>query len=238
MDINMDKVPRHVAVIMDGNGRWASSHGQERLSGHRSGVDSVRDMVKKAASIGIEYLTIYAFSTENWGRPRSEVEGLMQLLSYTITQEMEPLARSGVKLSFIGDIKALPSHLKDSIKKAEEITVSPIKLNLVIALNYSAREEIATAVRQIAEEVSSGRLQIDNIDQSTVERHLMTQNIPDPDLLIRTSGEQRLSNFLLWQLSYSELYFTEVLWPDFTADEFLKAIEQYQYRERRFGLVK
>lgn len=238
MDINMDKVPRHVAVIMDGNGRWASSHGQERLSGHRSGVDSVRDMVKKAASIGIEYLTIYAFSTENWGRPRSEVEGLMQLLSYTITQEMEPLARSGVKLSFIGDIKALPSHLKDSIKKAEEITVSPIKLNLVIALNYSAREEIATAVRQIAEEVSSGRLQIDNIDQNTVERHLMTQNIPDPDLLIRTSGEQRLSNFLLWQLSYSELYFTEVLWPDFTADEFLKAIEQYQYRERRFGLVK
>lgn len=238
MDINMDKVPRHVAVIMDGNGRWASSHGQERLSGHRSGVDSVRDMVKKAASIGIEYLTIYAFSTENWGRPRSEVEGLMQLLSYTITQEMEPLARSGVKLSFIGDIKALPSHLKDSIKKAEEITVSPIKLNLVIALNYSAREEIATAVRQIAEEVSSGRLQIDNIDQSTVERHLMTQNIPDPDLLIRTSGEQRLSNFLLWQLSYSELYFTEVLWPDFTADEFLRAIEQYQYRERRFGLVK
>lgn len=238
MDIKMDKVPRHVAVIMDGNGRWASAHGQERLYGHRSGVDSVRDMVKRASDIGVEYLTIYAFSTENWGRPQTEVYGLMQLISYTIMQELEPLTKSGVKLSFIGDVDALPQDLRQSIEKAEQMEVSPVKLNLVIALNYSSRAEITSAVKQISEKVCSGALDIQAIDQQMVSNHLYTKNMPDPELLIRTSGEQRLSNFLLWQLSYSELYFTDLLWPDFTGEEFSKAIEQYQRRDRRFGLVK
>lgn len=238
MDINKDNVPRHVAVIMDGNGRWASAHGQERLCGHRSGVDSVRDMVKTAAKVGVEYLTIYAFSAENWGRPQTEVDGLMELISYTIMQELEPLAKSGVKLGFIGDLAALPEQLRQSIEKAEQMEVEHIRLNLIIALNYSAREEITSAVRQIAAKISGGQIKAEEVDHSVVADHLMTRHMPDPELLIRTSGEQRLSNFLLWQLSYSELYFTEVLWPDFTGDEFLKAIEQYQRRDRRFGLVK
>lgn len=236
--INNDNIPRHVAVIMDGNGRWATSHGQDRIQGHRWGVDSVRDMVKKAVDIGVQYLTIYAFSKENWGRPQDEVDGLMQLISYTIMQEVEPLSKSGVRLSFIGELGALPQELRDSIKKAESMVVEPLKLNLVIALNYSARQEITLAVKQIAARVQSGSLGLEDVDQEVVSEALMTRDMPDPELMIRTSGEQRLSNFLLWQLSYAELYFTDVLWPDFTGDEFLKAIEQYQGRDRRFGLVK
>lgn len=231
-------IPRHVAIIMDGNGRWAKNEGEERLYGHKHGVDSVRSVVRRATDIGVEYLTIYAFSTENWGRPTDEVDGLMQLLSYTIMQEIEPLRQNGVKLHFIGDTDAMPSALVESIRQARNTVVEHVKLNLVIALNYSSRWEITQAVKTIASKVEQGAISATDIDETTISSHLATANIPDPELLIRTSGEQRLSNFLLWQLSYTELYFTDTLWPDFSAEKFQHAITAYQNRERRFGLVK
>lgn len=222
---------------MDGNGRWAQSQGKERLHGHSHGVDSVRSVVHTATDLGVEFLTIYAFSTENWGRPTDEVDGLMELLSYTIMSELEPLTTSGVKMHFIGDIDAMPQSLQESIKVARERTPDQIKFNLVIALNYSSRWEITRAVNHIAEQVAAGKIKAEEITQDTITQNLTTYNIPDPDLLIRTSGEQRLSNFLLWQLSYTELYFTTTLWPDFGADALVAAIEEYSRRDRRFGTV-
>lgn len=227
-------IPRHVAIIMDGNGRWAKNEGRERIYGHKTGVNSVREVVKAATNIGVEYLTIYAFSTENWGRPTEEVEGLMQLLSYTIINELEPLQKEGVKLQFIGDIPAMPSSVRESIEKAKRTQVDDVKLNLVIALNYGSRQEITNAVKSIVEQ----GIKAEDITIETISENFQSSFLPDVDLMIRTSGEQRLSNFMLWQLSYSELYFTTVLWPEFNADEFYKAIEIYNQRDRRFGLTK
>lgn len=234
MNKTFGKIPRHVAIIMDGNGRWAQSEGQERLYGHKRGVDSVRAVVRTAADLGVEYLTIYAFSTENWGRPEQEVDGLMQLLSYTIINEVEPLAKNSVRLKFIGDIAGLPEQLQKSVKIAEEFPIEAVKMTLVIALNYSSRWEIVRAVQCI---VSSG-IEADQVTEQVVEQYLCTRDIPEPELMIRTSGEQRLSNFMLWQLSYTELYFTSVLWPEFGEGAFLEAIAEYNNRDRRFGKVK
>lgn len=233
------KVPRHVAVIMDGNGRWAKDQGQERLYGHHHGVDAVRAVVQTAAEIGVEYLTIYAFSTENWGRPTEEVDGIMALLAGTILSELDSLTASGVKMHFIGDLNSLPNGLQRSIDIARETIVpaDKLRLNLVIALNYSARWEITEACREAATQVRDGELSLDDITPDFISNHLTTVGIPDPELLIRTSGEQRLSNFLLWQLSYTELYFTPVLWPEFGRNELLAAIKEYGRRERRFGRI-
>lgn len=234
MNPNFQNIPKHIAVIMDGNGRWAKNEGKERIYGHRNGVNAVREMVKAATDIGVQYLTVYAFSTENWGRPSEEVDGLMQLISQTILNEITPLSQNGVKLMFIGDIEHLPIEVQKSIDMAGEVVVPQIKLNLVIALNYSSRVEIVNAVKKIAAQGTPATC----ITEQMIAQNLQTSFMPDPDLLIRTSGEQRLSNFMLWQLSYSELYFTPVLWPEFGKDEFLKAIEQYNERDRRFGLTK
>lgn len=222
---------------MDGNGRWAKNQSQDRLFGHSRGVDSVRQVVATAAKIGVEYLTIYAFSTENWGRPQEEVDGLMELLSRTIASEIEPLAKEGVKLHFIGDVEKLPVDLREQIKIARDREIENVKLNLVIALNYSARWEIVEATKKIAQKVKDGGVGVDQIDEKMFADNLQTVNIPDPDLMIRTSGEERLSNFLLWQLSYTELVFTDVLWPEFDKDEFLKTIDIYANRSRRFGKI-
>lgn len=237
MNTPPSKIPQHVAIIMDGNGRWAKGRGEERLEGHSRGVDSVRAVVKAAADIGVKYLTIYAFSTENWGRPTQEVDGIMELLTYTITSELEQLTRNGVKMHFIGELETMPENLRQTIRKAQNYTPDTIILNLVIALNYSARWEITQACRAIATMVQEHTLTPDQITEQTVCQSLSTAAIPDPELLIRTSGEERLSNFLLWQLSYTELYFTSTLWPDFDGKAFMLAIEDYGRRERRFGRV-
>lgn len=230
-------VPRHVAIIMDGNGRWAKHQGQERLYGHHHGVDAVRTVVKTAAEIGVEYLTIYAFSTENWGRPTQEVDGIMTLLAVTILSELDSLTRAGVKMHFIGDLSSLPASLQHSIHVARDTAVAAdnLRLNLVIALNYSSRWEITNAAMRVATLVRDGKLEPEMITEELIEEQLTTAGMPDPELLIRTSGEERLSNFLLWQLSYTELYFTPVLWPEFGRDEFMAAIREYGRRERRFG---
>lgn len=222
---------------MDGNGRWAQNQSQDRLYGHSYGVESVREVVKGAVDLGIKYLTIYAFSTENWGRPQSEVEGIMQLLATTIANEIKPLASKGVKMEFIGDLSILPIEIQERIKEAQSVEIKEVKLTLVIALNYSARWEITRATQLIAEKVKNGELKSEDVTQDTISKYLTTNGVPDPELMIRTSGEVRLSNFLLWQLSYSELIFTDVLWPDFNKEEFTKAINIYLNRVRRFGKI-
>ena len=237
MALDMTKIPRHIAIIMDGNGRWARGEGEERIFGHTHGVEAVRKVVSAATRLGVEYLTIYAFSTENWGRPAQEVDALMQLLAHTITKERGPLCDNGVKLKFIGDIGKMPAELRESIANAEQAVPEKVNMTLVIALNYSSRWEITAAAKKIAENVSRGSLKTVQIDEKLISSYLETHDMPDPELLIRTSGEQRLSNFLLWQLSYSELYFTPVMWPDFGEDDLIGAIEEYQRRERRFGLI-
>lgn len=222
---------------MDGNGRWAQNQSQDRLYGHSYGVESVREVVKGAVDLDIKYLTIYAFSTENWGRPQSEVDGIMQLLATTIANEIKPLASKGVKMEFIGDLSILPIEIQERIKEAQSVEIKEVKLTLIIALNYSARWEITRAMQLIAEKVKDGSIQPKDITQDTISEHLTTSSVPDPELMIRTSGEVRLSNFLLWQLSYSELIFTDVLWPDFNKEEFTKAINIYLSRVRRFGKI-
>ncbi|MBP5476901.1 MAG: isoprenyl transferase [Paludibacteraceae bacterium] len=233
--IDRERMPRHVAIIMDGNGRWAKSHGLARMFGHRQGVETVHRITEAAAELGIRYLTLYAFSTENWNRPQQEVDALMELLVDTIAKETETLMKNNVRLLTIGDLNRLPQKAQDKFRRCMEQTAGNTGLRLVIALSYSARWEIIRAARKLAEEVQSGTLRVEDIDETTVSEHLTTSGIPDPDLLIRTSGEQRISNFLLWQAAYSELYFTPCLWPDFTVDEFYKALIDYQGRERRFG---
>lgn len=234
MNNTFENVPRHVAIIMDGNGRWARNEGKERLYGHQNGVKAVREVVTAAKEIGVEYLTVYAFSTENWGRPQEEVGGLLELIAHTICSQVEPLRMEGIKLRFIGDTRHVPQSLLQNIELAESVVVENPALTLVIALNYGSRQEITEAVREI---VRRG-IACENITEELVGQCLQTGDIPDPDLLIRTSGEERLSNFMLWQLSYSELYFTDVLWPQFNEQEFYKAIECYNTRNRRFGLTK
>lgn len=233
--IDKNHLPRHIAIIMDGNGRWAKEQGQDRLFGHFHGVESVRNIVEGCAELGIEYLTLYAFSTENWDRPEYEVVGLMELLVNTIRDEAETLHKNNIKLHVIGDMNMLPGYAKKELDEALEITRGNTGLNLVMALSYSGRWELLNAVKNIAHEVREGKLTVEAIDQDTLQKFLCTSDFPDPELMIRTSGEYRISNFLLYQLAYAELYFTNVRWPDFRKENLYEAIVDYQNRERRFG---
>ncbi|MBN8782085.1 MAG: di-trans,poly-cis-decaprenylcistransferase [Sphingobacteriales bacterium SCN 48-20] len=233
--IDKGHLPRHIAIIMDGNGRWAKEHGQDRLYGHFHGVESVRNIVEGCAELGIGYLTLYAFSTENWDRPQYEVVGLMELLVNTIRKEAEVLHRNNIRLHVIGDLNMLPDYARQELKEALDMTAGNTGLNLIMALSYSGRWELLNAVKNIAYEVKSGKLAVEAIDQHTLQRFLCTSDFPDPELMIRTSGEFRISNFLLYQLAYAELYFTNVRWPDFRKENLYEAILDYQSRERRFG---
>ncbi|HEX7847488.1 MAG TPA: isoprenyl transferase [Chitinophagaceae bacterium] len=233
--INKEQLPRHIAIIMDGNGRWAKEQGQDRLYGHFHGVESVRNIVEGSAELGIEYLTLYAFSTENWDRPEYEVIGLMELLVSTIRKEVESLHKNNIKLHVIGDMNMLPDYARQELNEALEMTKGNTGLNLIMALSYSGRWELLNAVKNIAYEVKQGKLNVEAIDQDVLQRYLCTSGFPDPELMIRTSGEFRISNFLLYQLAYAELYFTNVRWPDFRKENLYEAILDYQNRERRFG---
>lgn len=233
--ILQDRIPRHIAIIMDGNGRWAKRQGMARMFGHRQGVETVHRITEAAAELGIEYLTLYAFSTENWNRPKDEVDALMALLVDTIAKETPTLMKNNIRLQTIGDISRLPQATHDKFVACIEQTNQNTGLTLVIALSYSARWELIQAVRQIAQAVQHSKMLVEDINEETISAHLTTRDMPDPDLLIRTSGELRISNFLLWQLAYAELYFTDCLWPEFTEEEFYHAIVDYQHRERRFG---
>lgn len=235
--INFSNVPEHIAVIMDGNGRWAQQQGHERLYGHNYGVESVREVLKAAKELKVNFLTLYAFSTENWNRPKEEVEGLMDLLIRTIAGEVDELNSKGIRLLTIGDTEGLPEGCRNELKKAIEITSHNTDTSLILALNYSARWEIVAATKKIAEQIKSGELEPSQINDTIFSNALTTEGIPDPELIIRTSGEHRISNFLLWQIAYSEFYFTDVLWPDFKKEDLYKAVLDYQSRERRFGLV-
>ena len=235
--INLEKLPSHIAVIMDGNGRWAKKHGMPRVFGHRNGVKSVREVTEAAAELGVGYLTLYAFSTENWNRPPTEVNALMTLLVETIKAEVKTLNKNNIRLQAIGDISKLPPKSHKALLQAIEDTKENTRMTLVLALNYSAKWEIVNAVKKIAKEVESGQLNSDGIDENTVVNSLETKDMPDPELLIRTSGETRISNFLLWQIAYSELYFTPVFWPDFRKKDLYQAIIDFQQRERRFGKI-
>lgn len=232
------RIPQHVAIIMDGNGRWAEMRGKERYEGHAAGVESVRVSLRAAARHGVKYLTIYAFSTENWGRPEKEVDALMELFCRSVACETPELIRQGIRVRMIGDRSRFSQKVRDSLAEIECQTVGGETLTLILALNYSSRDEIVRTVRKIADRVAAGQIAPEQIGEKTLNESLDTAEYPDPDLVIRTSGECRLSNFLLWQASYAELYFPQVLWPDFTEEEFDRALEEYARRERRFGLVK
>jgi len=235
--IDQTNIPKHIAIIMDGNGRWAKQQGQDRLFGHSSGVESVRSTIKACRELGVRFLTLYAFSTENWNRPKEEVDGLMDLLVQSIANEVDELNENGIRLITIGDESQLPNHCQESLAWAREKTKENRELTLVLALNYSARWEIIQAVKKIAIDIEAKKMTSEGITEQTFEHFLSTENIPDPELLIRTSGENRVSNFLLWQIAYTEFHFTDVFWPEFRKEHFLKAILDYQTRERRFGLV-
>jgi undecaprenyl diphosphate synthase len=235
--IDKTRLPKHIAIIMDGNGRWAKEQGQDRLFGHFHGVESVRNIVEGCAELGIKYLTLYAFSTENWDRPQYEVVGLMELLVTTIRNEVESLDKNNIRLHVIGDLTMLPDYARKELNEALEITKNNDGLNLVMALSYSGRWELMNAVKNIAWEVKHGNLNVEEIDQDTLQRYLCTSDFPDPELMIRTSGEYRISNFLLYQLAYAELYFTNVRWPDFRKQNLYEALVDFQNRERRFGKI-
>lgn len=233
--IDKQRMPRHIAIIMDGNGRWAKKQGLARMFGHKQGVETVHNITEAAAELGIEYLTLYTFSTENWNRPKEEVDALMALLVDTIAKETPTLMKNNVRLLTIGDTERLPEQTRSKFLNCIQQTSGNTGLSLVIALSYSARWEIIRAMQQAVTEAQAGQLKAEDINESLISSMLTTRDIPDPDLLIRTSGELRISNFLLWQLAYSELYFTDCLWPEFTVEEFHRAIIDYQHRERRFG---
>jgi len=235
--IDIKKLPRHIAVIMDGNGRWAKQHGKPRVFGHRNGVKAVREITEAAAEIGVEYLTLYAFSTENWNRPKLEVTALMTLLVETIRKEVSTLNKNDIRLHAIGDLKQLPEKSYKALLEGIEETKNNSRMTLVLALNYSAKWEILEAVKKMAQKVKKQELQPEDITEQHFSSALSTTNMPDPELLIRTSGENRLSNFLLWQVAYAELYFTPVFWPDFSKENLYQAILDYQNRERRFGMT-
>lgn len=228
-------MPKHVAIIMDGNGRWAQRQGMKRVFGHRNGVQAVRDVVEGAAELGIESLTLYTFSTENWSRPKSEVSTLMSLLVSSLRKELKMLQDNNIKLNAIGNIDGLPEKARRELLETIEKTRQNTHLSLNLALNYGSREELIRAVKCISKRIVNNELDIEEIDEKVINNHLYTFNLPDVDFLIRTSGELRLSNFLLWQIAYAEMYFTEILWPDFRKDDFYKAIINFQMRERRFG---
>ena len=233
--IDLHNLPKHIAIIMDGNGRWAQEQGQDRLYGHFHGVESVRNIVEGCAELGIGYLTLYAFSTENWDRPEYEVNGLMELLVDTIRKEVETLNKNNIRLHVIGDMKMLPDYAQQELNEALDLTSGNTGLNLIMALSYSSRWELVNAVKQIALDVKSGKIDPAAISQDVLQQYLSTSNFPDPELMIRTSGEYRVSNFLLYQLAYTELYFTDTRWPDFRKEKLYEAIVDFQKRERRFG---
>ena len=233
--INQSTIPQHVAIIMDGNGRWAKQQGEDRIFGHHEGVNSVREIVEACGEIGVKFLTLYAFSTENWNRPKEEVDGLMELLVGTISMETKNLNDKGVRLEAIGDLKSLPEICQHQLQESINITSKNNKVTLILALSYSSKWEITNSVKEIAKEIATGTLLPSEITDELIDSHLNTRLWPNPELMIRTSGERRISNFLLWQLAYAEFYFTDVLWPEFRKDDFFKAIISYQNRERRFG---
>ncbi len=233
--IDNNIIPRHVAIIMDGNGRWAKTKGKNRIFGHRQGVKSVKEVTEAAAELGLDYLTLYAFSKENWQRPKTEVRELMKLLVATIKSETKTLINNNIRLSVIGDVKSLSETLRKEIDEIVNLSAGNTGLNLIMALNYSGRWELSRAAGFIAEKYKNNEINLDDIDEKIINEHLCTANIPDPELLIRTGGEQRISNFLLWQISYAELYFVPVLWPDFGKNNFYESLLDYQKRERRFG---
>lgn len=236
-DLQQDRLPRHVAVIMDGNGRWAKQRGLPRFMGHRRGVDALKDLLRCCRDWGIEALTAYAFSTENWGRPSEEVEFLMTLFERVLRQELREMMEENVRIRFVGNLEVLPRSLQSEIARAVEQTASNQGIQFTVATNYGGRQEILQACRAIAQRVQQGELNPEDIDEALFDRHLYTAGICDPDLLIRTSGEMRLSNFLLWQMAYGEIYVTDTLWPDFDREQFHQALSAYQRRERRFGKV-
>ncbi len=233
--INKDNLPKHLAIIMDGNGRWAKQKGLLRALGHENGTKSVRKVVEASAKLGIENLTLFAFSTENWNRPRLEVELLMELLINSLKNELKTLQENNIRLNSIGNLELLPKSAQKKLQEVIETTKSNSRMVLTLALSYGSREELINAVKNISAKVKNNIISIDNIDESIINQHLYTRDLPEVDLLIRTSGEHRISNFLLWQIAYSELYFTDVLWPDFKEDDLYEAIISYQKRERRFG---
>ena len=235
--IDTERLPRHIAIIMDGNGRWAKQKGKLRIFGHQNGVKAVRDTVEGAAEIGIEYLTLFAFSTENWNRPKAEINALMTLLVSTINKETKTLNDNNIRLQAIGDLRSLPKNCCTELMEAIEKTSKNKKMTLVLALSYSSKWEIVNAVKKIAEKIQKKEISAEEIDENLFESELCTAGMPEPELMIRTSGEHRISNYLLWQLAYAELYFTEKLWPDFRRDDLFEAIVDFQKRERRFGKI-
>ena len=235
VQLDLNNIPRHIAIIMDGNGRWAKQNDKARIYGHHAGVEAVRNVVEACTELGVQYLTLYAFSTENWKRPEAEVNALMELLVRTIRKETPELNKNNVRISMIGDGHSLPEACVREMEEAKKITAQNTGLNLVLALSYSGRWEITHAMQSIAAKVEAGEMRVNEIDDRVISAHLNTAGIPDPELLIRTSGEYRISNFLLWQTAYAEYYFTETLWPDFDRNELIKALLDYQKRERRFG---
>lgn len=232
------EIPKHIAIIMDGNGRWARRKGNVRVFGHRAGVESVRDITESAAQLGVQYLTLYAFSTENWGRPSSEINALIKLLVSALRSETDKLHENDIRLTTIGQTERFPAQCQKELREAMALTRNNKRMQLCLALSYSGRWDITEAVKEIAREVQRGELDPDEINDERISSHLSTASVPDPDLIIRTSGEYRISNFLLWQLAYSELYITRTYWPDFRRDELYQAIESYQRRDRRFGNVR
>ena len=237
-DIDLENIPKHIAIIMDGNGRWAKSRMMPRTYGHKAGVETIRKVVKEAQRLGIKYLTLYAFSTENWKRPQEEVSALMKLLVTYLRKELRELDKNNVRITTIGDIYKLPKPCIDELEKSKEETKDNTGLTLSLALNYGGRTDIINAVKKISSLVKNGDMGIDSIDEKIIKNNLDTSNQPDPDLVIRTSGEQRLSNFLLWEVAYSEFYYTDVHWPDFDEKELQKAVFSYQNRDRRYGGIK
>lgn len=236
--LNMEQIPEHIAIVMDGNGRWAKKRGLPRLAGHNAGMQALKEIVKKASCLGVKQLTVYAFSTENWKRPEDEVSGIFKLLIVYMKKELAELHANKVKVNIIGEYKLLPSDAVASLEQSIETTKDNTGMQFNIALNYGSRAELLRAVRRIAEEVRDGALPVEDIDESCISSHLYTSGIPDPDLVIRTSGELRLSNYLLWQVAYSEFVFSDVFWPDFTPECLEEAILEYQNRDRRYGGVK
>ena len=233
--IDLSHLPKHVAIIMDGNGRWAKQKGMLRIFGHENGTKSVREIVEASAELGIQFLTLYAFSTENWKRPKKEVDTLMNLLVTSLKKEIKTLQENNIKLSAIGCLEDLPKKAHTELLEVIEKTKSNTRMTLTLALSYGSREELVTVMKELANKVKNNIISVETIDESNINRHLYTRNLPDVDLLIRTSGEQRISNFLLWQIAYAELYFTEILWPDFKKPDIYEALINYQNRERRFG---
>jgi undecaprenyl diphosphate synthase len=233
--IDLQRVPKHVAIIMDGNGRWAKSKGMSRIFGHKHALTAVRESIETAAEIGVEAITLYAFSTENWSRPKMEIDALMKLLIKSLKKELPTFQKNEVKVNAIGNIESLPEKAQKTLEDVRELTKSNTRITLTLALSYGSREEIVKAIKNISKKVVNKELDLEKIDENTINNHLYTFNLPNVDLMIRTSGEQRISNFLLWQMAYAELYFTDILWPDFRKEHFYDAIIEYQNRERRFG---